>query len=225
MWASNTLRELIVSYGYGLVALAAALEGMGIPVPGETVLVLAAIYAGVTGQLSIVYIVLAAAGGAIVGDNVGYWIGRELGRRILLRGGRRFLLTERRIRLGQYLFARHGGKVVYFARFFTVLRTLGAFLAGCNRMSWGRFVIFNGAGGMTWALAFGIAAYLLGDGIHQVLGPLGIASLVLVACVAAAALVVLRRRERAWERAAMRGGDYGDCGDGGSRPPPSARKS
>jgi membrane protein DedA with SNARE-associated domain len=217
MWLNDTLRELVSAYGYGFVAVAAALEGMGVPVPGETVLVLAAVYAGLTGHLSIIFVVLAAAGGAIAGDNIGYWIGRELGRRILRRKGRRVLLTERRVRLGQYLFARHGGKVVYFARFFALLRTLGAFLAGCNRMSWKRFALFNGAGGVSWALVFGAAAYLLGNGIQEVLGPFGIATLVVMGAAGAAAFVLLRRREHAWQREADE--------DQRRRPPPSARNN
>lgn len=230
MWASDTLRALVSVYGYAAVALAAGLEGMGLPVPGETMLVLASVYAGVTGHLSIVLVVAAAAGGAIAGDNIGYWIGRKLGAWLLRRRRRRGMLSERRVRVGQYLFARHGGKVVYFARFFAVLRTLGAFLAGYNRMSWRRFAIFNGAGGTSWALAFGAAAYVFGNGIHRVLGPASIGMLVLVAAAAAAAIVLIRRREHAWadevlraEREQQRSQRPG--AEPGKRPPPSATNS
>lgn len=204
MWASNTLREIVSVYGYGAVALAAGLEGMGLPVPGETMLVLASVYAGLTGHLSIVLVVVAAAGGAIGGDNIGYWIGRVIGTRLLRRKRRRGLLNERRVRVGQYLFARHGGKVVYFARFFALLRTLGAFLAGYNRMDWRRFALFNGAGSSSWAVAFGVAAYLLGNGVHRVLGPAGFATVGVVAATAVAALVFIRRREHVWAREALR---------------------
>jgi membrane protein YqaA with SNARE-associated domain len=115
MWASHTLREILSAYGYGAVALSAGLEGMGFPVPGEAMLVLASVYAGLTGHLSIVLVVAAAAGGAIAGDNIGYWIGRELGTRLLRRRRRRGMLSERRVRIGQYLFARHGAKIVFLA--------------------------------------------------------------------------------------------------------------
>lgn len=232
MWASDTLREIVSAYGYGAVALAAGLEGIGIPVPGETMLVLASVYAGLTGHLSIVLVVAAAAGGAIAGDNVGYWIGRAIGTRLLRRRRRRGPLSAHRLRIGQYLFARHGGKVVYFARFFALLRTLGAFLAGYNRMSWRRFVLFNGAGGASWALAFGAAAYLLGHGVHRILGPAGIASMAAAAVVAVTAVVVIRRRERAWAHEALRAereqnrqGAAGSRVDRGNRPPPSAMYS
>ena len=197
------LRLLIAVYGYWVVAGTVGLEGMGLPLPGETALVLAAIYAGMTDELNIFYVVLAATGGAIVGDNLGYWIGRELGRRILRRYRRYLLLTESRLQLGQYLFVRHGGKVVFFARFFAVLRTLGAFLAGVNHMRWPRFVVFNGLGGTAWATTFGVGAYILGDRIQNVLGPLGILSLALVVLLGATVLITLRRREAAWRLAAQ----------------------
>ena len=197
------LRLLIAVYGYWVVAGTVGLEGMGLPLPGETALVLAAIYAGMTDELSIFYVVLAAATGAIVGDNLGYWIGRDLGRRILRRYRRYLLLTESRLQLGQYLFVRHGGKVVFFARFFAVLRTLGAFLAGVNHMRWHRFVVFNGLGATAWATTFGVGAYILGDRIQNVLGPLGIVTLALVVLIGAAVIITLRRREAAWRLAAQ----------------------
>ncbi|HXS26417.1 MAG TPA: DedA family protein [Steroidobacteraceae bacterium] len=234
MWASDTLRDIVSVYGYGAVALAAALEGIGIPVPGETMLVLASVYAGLTGHLSIVLVVVAAAGGAIAGDNAGYWIGRELGGRLLRHRTRRGVLNERRLRIGQYLFARHGGKVVYFARFLAVLRTLGAFLAGYNRMSWRRFVLFNGAGGSSWALAFGAAAYLLGNGIHRVLGPASIAGLIVAAAVVAALAVLVHRRGHVWADEVLRAEREREqrqrtladsASDRGSDPPPSARNN
>jgi membrane protein DedA with SNARE-associated domain len=197
------LRLLIAAYGYWVVAGTVGLEGMGLPLPGETALVLAAVYAGMTDELSIFYVVLAAAIGAIIGDNLGYWIGRGLGRRILRRYRRYLLLTESRLQLGQYLFVRHGGKVVFFARFFAVLRTLGAFLAGVNHMRWPRFIVFNGLGATAWATTFGVGAYILGDRIQKVLGPLGILSLALVVLLGAAAVITLRRREAAWRLAAQ----------------------
>jgi membrane protein DedA with SNARE-associated domain len=197
------LRLLIAAYGYWVVAGTVGLEGMGLPLPGETALVLAAIYAGMTDELSIFYVVVAATAGAILGDNLGYWIGRDLGRRILRRYGRYLMLTESRLQLGQYLFVRHGGKVVFFARFFTVLRALGAFLAGVNHMRWYRFVVFNGLGATAWAATFGLGAYVLGDRIQHVLGPLGILTLALLVLLVAALLLGLRRREAAWRLAAQ----------------------
>src|SRR5262249_15371812 len=130
------LGHLISQYGYAAVAVIVGLESMGIPLPGETVLVLSAVYAGTHSDLHIAGVVAAAALGAILGDNAGYWLGREFGYPLLLRYGRYVRLTETRIKLGQYLFLRHGGKMVFFGRFIAVLRMLAAFLAGVNRMEW-----------------------------------------------------------------------------------------
>ena len=107
---------------------------MGIPFPGETMLLVAAISAGTIHHLSLLLVIVAAASGAIVGDNLGYWIGRQGGSRLLRRYGRSLQLAERKLKLGQYLFRKHGGKVVFLGRFIAVLRAWAAFLAGTNRM-------------------------------------------------------------------------------------------
>ena len=112
-------------YGYWGVALTIALESMGVPVPGETALVAAALYAGKTQVLNIWVLIAFASAGAILGDNIGYWIGREIGFRLLLRYGSYIGLTESRIKLGEYLFQRHGGKIVFFGRFIALLRSTG----------------------------------------------------------------------------------------------------
>ena len=131
-----------------MVAFVIGLESMGLPVPGETTLVTAGIYAGTTGRLNIALVVAAASTGAILGDNLGYWIGHRFGYRLLLRYGRLLRLTPARIKLGQYLFHRHGGTVVFFGRFMALLRTLSALTAGINWMPWWRFLFFNAAGGI-----------------------------------------------------------------------------
>jgi membrane protein DedA with SNARE-associated domain len=113
---------------------------MGVPVPGETALVAAALYAGKTQVLNIWVLIAFASAGAILGDNIGYWIGREIGFRLLLRYGSYIGLTESRIKLGEYLFQRHGGKIVFFGRFIAFLRSLAALMAGLNQMSWPRFL-------------------------------------------------------------------------------------
>src|SRR6266436_2822832 len=126
-FATSQLSHLLATYGYWAVLVFVAIESTGIPFPGETMLLIAAIYAGTTHQLSIPLVILAAASGAIIGDNIGFWVGRE---------GRYRLLDERKLKLGQYLFLKHGGKVVFFGRFVAVLRAWAAFLAGTNHMSW-----------------------------------------------------------------------------------------
>jgi membrane protein DedA with SNARE-associated domain len=111
---TSTLMHLLATYGYLAVLLFVAIESTGIPFPGETMLLVAAIAAGTTHQLSVAWVIVAAAGGAILGDNLGFWVGREGGYRLLRRYGRYIRLEERRLKLGQYLFLKHGGKVVFF---------------------------------------------------------------------------------------------------------------
>ena len=203
-FVAQDLSHLLASYGYWAVLLFVAIESTGIPFPGETMLVTAAIYAGATHQLALPLVIAAAAGGAILGDNVGFWVGREGGYRLLRRYGRYVRLNERRLKLGQYLFLRHGGKVVFFGRFVAVLRAWAAFLAGTNRMPWRRFLLFNAAGGIVWATLFGAGGYALGDNIHRIVGPVGI-GVVLVAVVLFLALLrYLRRNERRLEEEAER---------------------
>lgn len=180
------VEQLVATYGAWLVGSVVGLESMGIPLPGETTLVTAALYAGTTGRLSITSVLVAAAVGAIVGDNIGFLIGRTLGYRWIVRHQSTFRLNPKRLKLGQYLFLRHGGKVVFFGRFVAVLRAFAALLAGINRMPWHRFLVFNMIGGVVWATAYGGAAYVFGDRLGDLFGRTGV-----WLSVAAAALVVI----------------------------------
>jgi membrane protein DedA with SNARE-associated domain len=198
------LHHLIHTYGYWAVAIIVSLESMGIPLPGETILMGAAIYAGTTHQLDIASVIAAASIGAIVGDNVGFWLGREFGYRLLLRYAGYLRLTEGRIKLGQYMFMRHGGKVVFFGRFVAVLRVLAAFLAGTNRMTWGRFLIFNAAGGIAWATLYGFGAYHLGKQVKRVLGPVGYVGLAAAIIIVVCWFIFLRRNEARLQEEAER---------------------
>jgi membrane protein DedA with SNARE-associated domain len=183
------------AYGYGAVALAVGLESIGIPVPGETTLVAAAIYAGSTHHLNIFFVVAAAALGAIMGDNVGFWIGREFGFPLLVRFGHYVRLTPSRLEVGQRMFVRHGGKLVFFGRFVAILRALAALVAGANRMAWPRFLAFNAAGGIVWAALYGFGAYLLGEQVHRLSVPIGIGISAAALVVLLAWFVLLRRNE------------------------------
>jgi membrane protein DedA with SNARE-associated domain len=178
------------------VLLFVAIESTGIPFPGETRLLVAAIGAGTTHQLSIALVIVAAASGAILGDNLGFWVGREGGYRLLRHYGRYIRLEERRLKLGQYLFLKHGGKVVFFGRDVSVLRAWAAFLAGTNRVRWPRFLVFNAAGGIVWATLYGLGGYFLDDNIHRLTGPIGPITLVLAVLFILVGIVVVRRNEQ-----------------------------
>ena len=201
---SDTLVNLISTNGYWVVAVIVGIESMGVPLPGETTLVTAAIYAGTTHRLNIGFVIGAAAVGAIVGDNLGFWIGRRFGYRLVLRYAPFLRLSTPRIKLGQYLFQTHGGKVVFFGRFIAVLRTLAALLAGINWMPWWRFLFFNMAGGIVWAAAFGLSSYRLGEQIEKIRGPMS-TIVVALACVAAVSgFWFVRRHESELEAKAER---------------------
>ena len=168
-----TVDELIAAYGEIAIFGIIMLESAGIPLPGETVLIGAAVYAGSHHMLDIRLIIATAAAGAIVGDNIGYWVGLKLGRKAVLRWGHLIGLDRRKLDLGEYLFLRHGGKIVFLGRFVAVLRVFAAVLAGVNRFPLLQFLLFNALGGITWAVAFGTGGYLLGHAFVRVAGPFG----------------------------------------------------
>jgi len=200
--ATSDLLHFLMTYGYWAVLLFVAIESTGIPFPGETMLLVAAIYSGATHRLSIPLVIAAAASGAILGDNVGYWVGREGGFRLLRRYGRYIRLNERKLKLGLYLFRKHGGKVVFFGRFVAVLRAWAAFLAGTNRMPWPSFLLFNALGGITWATVYGLGGYFLGKSIHRLAGPVGTITIVLATLIIIASLVFVWRNEQQLEEKA-----------------------
>jgi membrane protein DedA with SNARE-associated domain len=169
------LQQFVANYGYLAVGGVVGLESMGLPLPGETILVLAAVYAATNPDMSIGLIVAAATAGAIIGDNAGYWIGKRYGYPLLLRHGEKIGVGIPRIKVGQYLFREHGSKVVFFGRFVALLRILAAFLAGVNRMHWGQFMVANAFGGVFWACLFGFGGYWFGQYVfqfHGILAPI-----------------------------------------------------
>jgi membrane protein DedA with SNARE-associated domain len=202
--ATHDLLHLLATYGYWAVLVFIAIESTGIPFPGETMLLVAAIYAGATHKLYIPLVIVAAASGAILGDNLGFLVGGAGGYRFLRRYGRHIRLDERKLKLGQYLFLKHGGKVVFFGRFVAVLRAWAAFLAGTNRMRWPGFLLFNALGGIMWATLYGLGGYFLGDHIHRLTGPVAITSIVLATLVIIAFLIFVRRNEQRLEAEAER---------------------
>jgi membrane protein DedA with SNARE-associated domain len=179
--------------GYAGVALLVGVESAGVPVPGETSLIAAAVLAS-QGQLSLPIVIAVAGAAAIVGDNVGYLIGRRGGRWLLVRPGRWQQGRARFLTRGEAFFERHGAKAVFFGRWVPWLRITAAWLAGTNRMWWPRFLFWNALGGITWAASIGLAAYFLGKAAAAILGAVGVAVLALIVVVGLAVLLVRRFR-------------------------------
>jgi membrane protein DedA with SNARE-associated domain len=165
-----SISHLIDTYGYLAVFVLVAAESLGIPLPGETALVTAGIYAGHTHRLNPWLIFLVASAAAIIGDNIGYWIGDKGGYRLARRYGSKVRLDERKLKIARYLFDRYGGRVVFFGRFVSVLRTYAAFLAGTSKMRWRKFLPANAAGGIVWAAVYTFAAYFAGDALQRATG-------------------------------------------------------
>ena len=193
------VQPLVAQYGLYAVFVIVMLESAGVPLPGETALVLASIYAGATGDLHIAQVIAAAAAGAIIGDNMGFWVGRHFGMPLLRRYGRLIHIDEKRLAFGEAMFRRHGAKIVFFGRFIAILRIFAALLAGVNRYGWGSFLFYNAAGGIVWATVFGLGGYVFGEAIHRFTGPIGIIALVAVIVGIGISWWVVRRQEERME--------------------------
>jgi membrane protein DedA with SNARE-associated domain len=149
------------------------LESFGLPVPGETALIACGVLAS-QGHVPIAWVIVVAIGAAVTGDNLGYWVAREGGRKLLYRHRLTRRYAERYLPRGERFFARHGGKAVFLGRFVAVLRVTAAWVAGLTRMRWRRFLFWNAAGAIVWATAVGLAAYYLGDMAAKAIGRYGL---------------------------------------------------
>lgn len=190
-----SIAHLIHSYGLLVVASVVGLEGVGFPVPGETALIIASVIAGSKHELNIVAVILVAAGASVVGRVLGYAIGRNFGYWLLLRYGGYVGITEARIKLGQYLFLRHGGKIIIVAQFIPVLRTLAGILAGANRMPRYTFMLTNIVGATAWAVFFGVAAYFLGRQVERLAGSAVLVCAVILVIGAVLAAIFVKGHE------------------------------
>jgi membrane-associated protein len=186
--------------GYLLPAII-GLESMGVPSPGETALVAAAVLAS-QGKLEIWLVILIGVCSAIVGDNVGYWLGRKLGRDVLEAPGPFYRRRVRLIRVGDRFFERHGPPAVFFARWIALIRFAAAWLAGINEMRFSSFFFWNALGGITWGITYGLVGYYAGQGGAHVLSEFGVAGAVVLVLAAIVLLVVLWLRERRAEHEA-----------------------
>jgi membrane protein DedA with SNARE-associated domain len=181
----DRLLTLIEHYGYLVILFGVMLESTGVPLPGETILLAAGVLVQ-RGHLDLGDAIAFGILGAVLGDQIGYWVGRDGGRPFVLRWGRYVLITPERLAHAEAFFARHGGKAVFLARFFSGLRVFGALVAGISRMRWRTFLIYNALGGAVWATAVVLVGYFLGSSIGLVERWLGRATLVLAVVLAVA---------------------------------------
>jgi membrane protein DedA with SNARE-associated domain/membrane-associated phospholipid phosphatase len=200
--------SLIEHYGYLVVFFGVMLESTGVPLPGETILLASGVLAQ-RGHLDVEDAIVFGIMGAVVGDQIGYWVGREGGRPFVLRWGRYVFITPERLAGAERFFERHGGKAVFLARFFSGLRVFGALVAGMSRMRWGTFLLYNAFGGAIWATAVVLVGYFLGSSLGLVERWLGRATLLLAVLVAVAVGFYLAYRWVAAHRAVLVG--YGEA--------------
>jgi membrane protein DedA with SNARE-associated domain len=195
------LAQLFARYGYAVIFVGVLLENAGVPSPGHTV-VLGGAFLAQSGKLSVGWVFATACVAAVLGDNIGYWIGRRGGRPLIERHQRLLHIGDERLRWIEGFFERHGAKTVFVARFVTGLQTVAALFAGMSRMRWSRFFVYNVAGAIVWSATYCAAGYFFGkswDVLYEWVGRAGLFGLALVAAVVL--LVVLRKhgaRLAAW---------------------------
>lgn len=189
-----SINHLLTTYGYLAVFLLVGAESLGIPLPGETILIAAGIYAGTHHTLSVYLVFLVAAAAAIIGDNVGFWIGDKGGYRLLRRWGHYIRADAAKIKVGRLVFERHGPKVVFFGRFVSVLRTYAAFLAGTLKMAWRRFLPYNALGGIVWAAIYSFVPYEIGDQVNKASSSVDIGLGVAAAIAVVGSILIIRRK-------------------------------
>ncbi len=198
------LQNALHTVGYPAVTLFVLIESSGIPFPGETMLLLASFYAAIDHQLNIALIIACAALGAIVGDNIGFYVGRTGGKAFIERYGRYLFLKPQHLERAEKFFAKYGDKTVFFGRFVAILRAWAAFLAGVNQMKWRTFLIYNAAGGILWATIFGLLGYYAGRVFHDNFAAVEhlastiswIAAAIIVTVVVLIIIIVYLRRHR-----------------------------
>jgi membrane protein DedA with SNARE-associated domain len=181
--------------GYLAVAVFVGVEASGVPVPGETALIAAAVLAS-QGKLSIELVIAIAAAAAIIGDNIGYLLGRRYGRRLMERSGRTKVRRQVALARGEHLFDRHGAKAVFLGRWIALLRIWAAWLAGIAGMRWSSFLLWNALGGIGWALFFGLLGYYGGEATAELVARLGVGAAVVVVAAGLVLWVMWHRRQR-----------------------------
>jgi membrane protein DedA with SNARE-associated domain len=193
----DTIRRFIIEWGYWGVAAALLLENAGVPVPGETILILASVVAYSSHELHLPWIIVVGVVAATIGDNVGYWIGRKGGRLLLERWKRFFHISQKHIAQGEALIDRHGSLAILFARFVAGARVIAGPLAGVLQMHWPRFALFNFLGAIVWVSVIAGVAHLFGSQLDRLLGYVKDANYMILIFVALLVLFFVWRRRRA----------------------------
>ena len=196
------LGQALIDYGYIIVFCAIMIESMGVPFPGETMLLIASAYAASSGALSIFGVIACGAGGAMTGDSLGYWIGREGGRRLIRRYGKYVGLTDHRYQRVQGYLKKHGGKAVFFGRFVSIARTWIAVLVGAHHLNYVQFLLYDILGAITWATLYGSLGYAFGSNLpllEQWVKRAGITVAICAVLVVVVLLYLRRKRKKAEE--------------------------
>lgn len=192
------MTQLLLDYGLVLLFAFVAVESAGVPIPGETALIAAAVFARPEyHHYSLLSVIVVGAAGAIVGDNLGYGLGRFGGRRLINRWGPIRRYAEKVLPPSERFFKRHGAKAVFFGRFIAILRVTAAWLAGLSHMQWWRFFAWNALGGIIWATGVSLLAYWAGKAVADAVGRYGlyaVAGLVILGALAYGGLRVWRKR-------------------------------
>ncbi|MDT5098823.1 MAG: hypothetical protein QOC76_2560 [Mycobacterium sp.] len=189
------LQPLLEHYGYLAVGGFVLLEDFGVPVPGETILIAAAVFAG-SGHMNIALVILVAVVGAIIGDNIGFAVGHFGGRPLVHRFGRYIFLTPARLDHAEEYFNKHGGKIVTVARFIEGLRQLNGLLAGIIGMHWAKFLGFNALGAVLWVCTFAAVGYLAGENIVEIYAAFERYKWYVIAAIVVIAAILITRRIR-----------------------------
>jgi membrane protein DedA with SNARE-associated domain len=200
----HSVVHLVHAYGLLVVGGFIGLESLGVPLPGETALIVGSVIAGRTHELNIIAVILVAIAASVIGRAIGYVIGAQFGYWLLLRYGAYVRITAARIKLGQYLFLRHGGAIIIIAQFVPFLRAIAGILAGANRMPWRHFVLATAVGATAWAGLFGLAAYTFGKKFAELAaswwifsGPIGWLTFGLAAAIVVVVLAIFVGRHEA----------------------------
>ena len=195
------IEQYMLAYGYWAVFFGVMLENAGVPVPGETILLIAGYFAASRpDQFNIIRVMITAATGAVVGDNIGFAIGHHYGRGILLRFGRFIFLTPKRLEHMENYFRSHGNKTILVARFITGLRVFAALLAGASKMRWRVFFVYNVAGALLWSIVITTLGYLFGQSLPLLVkwvGRSGTILLIVAIVIAVIAWRISRHRIKA----------------------------